>query len=427
MAKALKSAGAEVLVVDQKSADSSALFEPMDSIAGSGIEIATSWTGSLETKSIDLVAPSPGVPQNHPALLQADEAGVPIQSEIEIAFNISRAPIVGITGTNGKSTVTALTHHILTRAGRKSVLCGNIAGSGLEETAITAAAAKATDDEVLVAEISSFQLEWVDKFKPAAATITNIAQDHLDRYVSFEAYAATKRRIFRNMSHGDRYVSNSRHPETAMVPHSPCEVDIWSRFSLDAGFLVVDDVRIAMSELWVPAPHSISNLAVSSLLAERFGVDVARSLDSAKTFAGLRNRLEFVAELRGIRFVNNSMCTNPAAVLASLDGVVGNVHLLAGGVSKVNDLSPLIAVGARIQAAYLFGRDAHTLAGPISAGGAQVSIFTTLEESFEAAERAATSGETVLLSPGCASFDQFEDFVARGDRFREIVLGGVRA
>lgn len=421
MARALSLVGANVTAVDQKSADSPSLFDPIDELSGMGVEIVTSWPGTIEDFDVDIVAPSPGVPAKHPALVSALKRGLPILSEVEIAYRLTGSPIVAITGTNGKSTVTALTHHLLVSAGKSSVLCGNIAGSGFEEKTITSAAAASSKEDILVAEVSSFQLEWVDRFKPTAATITNITPDHLDRYASFEEYSATKKRIFTNMTGSDRIVVNRACPETFPPGECAAEIATIGEDAIIEGSRVrFGDISVDMDSLWVPAEHSLFNLAHAVLLACKFGLAPEVVLPYVGSFKGLENRLEFVGEKDGVRVVNNSMCTNPSAMLSSLDGVSGRVLLIAGGVSKVDDLGPLEKVGSKVDQALLFGRDARKLEAALTIGGAKTSVFGSLEDAFAEAVKAARSGDTILLSPGCASFDQFDDFIDRGNHFRRL-------
>lgn len=419
MARALKSAGANVVVVDQKSADSPSLFAPIDEMKSLDIKVITSWPGTLEGLKVDIVAPSPGVPKRHPALLQAQKLRLPILSEIEIGYRLARSPIVAITGTNGKSTVTALTYHLLKKAGKTGLLCGNIAGSGYPETTMTDAAMKASG-EILVAEVSSFQLEWVEQFKPAAATITNITQDHLDRYDSFEEYRDTKRRIFAQMGRGDLVVANAARAET--IPDATgADIGLIGEHAVIEGETIrFGDELVEMRSLWVPAKHNLVNLGHAVLLCGAFGLRPRDVLSHVNSFRGLENRLELVGERDGVRIVNNSMCTNPVALLSSLEGVPSSVVLIAGGVLKVNDLSPLVEVGKRVPKALLFGRDAKEIASPIMQGGAKTAVYETLEQAFNAAAMDAKAGETILLSPGCASFDQFEDFVERGNQFKRM-------
>lgn len=428
MAKALNSVGASVLVVDQKSADSPALFQPLDELSACDIPVVTGWAGDLDWNETDIVAPSPGVPRNHPTLVEACKRNIPIYSEIEIGYRLTKAPIIAVTGTNGKSTVTALTHHLLVHAGKSAILCGNIAGSGYFEKTICEAAINATDNDILVAEVSSFQLEWVEQFRPKSATITQITQDHLDRYRTFEEYSSIKTRIYQAMGIGDTIVFNKFRQETAPGPTQSAILSI-GEFGSSAE--IVDgvlrfsgsNVEIEMAKLWVPGRHSLANLAAATLLGYPFGMTPEIAAEAVRSFVGLKNRMELIGEKNGIKIINNSMCTNPSAVEASLDGIEGRVLLLAGGINKVHDLSPFSRTAPRIKGAFLFGRDSAQISDALKIGGCESEQFSTLEQAFDASLACAEAGDSIVLSPGCSSFDQFQDFIERGDRFRELVKG----
>ncbi len=429
MAKTLRALGATVIAVDQKSADHPATLAAADQLSGLGIEVATSWTGDLDWDQLDVVCPSPGVPKSHPTLLSAVQRGIPMHSEIEVAYRISKAPIIAITGTNGKSTVTALTWHILNSQGVRATLCGNIAGSGFEEHVITTAALHATPDEVLVAEVSSFQLEWVTEFRPRAATIVQIRPDHLDRYADADEYAATKRRIFDRMSTGDTIVVHSERPETHPERSSAATSVAINGERCDAllepnRLLFIDTaVEIDRASLWFPSAYNLEDCAFATLLARPFGSDDRQAAEAIATFQGLQNRMERVGEINGAIYFNNSMCTNPTAVESSLAAIEAPILLLAGGVSKVDDLSPLTRISPKIKRAFLFGRDADALTGALEAGGCPCESVGNMKSALSAASAAASSGDYVILAPGCASFDQFESFIERGDKFRELVRG----
>ncbi|HWP31231.1 MAG TPA: UDP-N-acetylmuramoyl-L-alanine--D-glutamate ligase [Fimbriimonadales bacterium] len=438
MARVLKAKGAQVTVVDEKSADSQKLFEPLDEMAKLDIPVITSWTGELEWSEWDGVACSPGVPSKHPTLQEALRRGIPLYSETEIAYRIAESPIIAITGTNGKSTVTALTYWILQKAGKKAILCGNIAGSGYPEYTITEAALNGDTDSILVAEVSSFQLEWISEFRPKAATITQIVEDHLDRYESLREYAATKHKIFRNMKDGDVVVFNTFRPETKPeVPSSArvlkigaqdedAQLDAQAQISGQDVYFPQGNTSISLSELWDASPHNLENAATAGLLANVFGVTFSEIREGVLSFRPLRNRMEFLGERNGVRYINNSMCTNPTALKASLEAMDSSTLLLAGGIAKVKDYSMISSVKNRIKKAYLFGRDGAYLKEVFEKMGVKSARFDTLREAFESAQSEAKPRETILLAPSCASFDQFESFMERGELMRKLVEEVVR-
>ncbi|MBA3725389.1 MAG: UDP-N-acetylmuramoyl-L-alanine--D-glutamate ligase [Armatimonadetes bacterium] len=433
LALALTKAGAAVTVVDEKPADSLSMIEQMDRLAGRGVDIATSWSGNVEWHTTDLIVPSPGVPRTHPALNDATKRGVPVWSEIEVAYRLSKAPVVAITGTNGKSTVTALTYHILHQAGKGAILCGNIAGSGFPETPIATAASRALESDILVSEVSSFQLEWIDTFRPHACTITNISEDHLDRYGSFAEYAAMKKRVHSNQTSEDVAVINAFHQETfddglrarrLTFGEAGSDVVIDS----DRAIMASTGIEIRSEELWAGARHNLENAAAAWLLASSQGADGESVPNAIKSFKGIANRMEILGTWDGRRFINNSMCTNPEALRSSIEGCPAPMVVLAGGVLQAEDLSPLERIDeSRLRAAILFGRDGERLAPTFSGKAVPVEVVEDLATAFSVAIAASFPGDTIILSPGCKSFDQFDDFIARGECFRSIVrecIGG---
>lgn len=433
VALALADAGAAVTVVDEKPADSLSMIEYMDKLAGRGMNIVTSWSGNVEWNATDLIVPSPGVPRTHPALNDASKDCVPVWSEIEVAYRLSKAPIVAITGTNGKSTVTALTYHILKEAGVEAVLCGNIAGSGHTESPIATAASDARGSEVLVSEVSSFQLEWIDTFRPNACTITNVSEDHLDRYGSLAEYVAMKKRVYSNQTSEDVAVINTFRPETfderlaartLTLGEAGCDVVI------DSGRAIMSSTgfEIRSEDLWAGARHNLENAAAAWLLAISQGADALSVPAAIMSFKGIANRMEILGTKDGRRFINNSMCTNPEALRSSIEACPGPMVVLAGGILQAEDLTPLEQVDrSRMRAAILFGRDGERLATTFADKAVRVEVVEDLAQAFSAGIAASFPGDTIILSPGCKSFDQFDDFIARGECFRSLVrecIGG---
>lgn len=475
--------GAMPSVFDQKSLENLPKRDAYDEAVAEGIEVTLGWDGQLPP-GIDLLVANPAVPKFHPTLQKAVADGVEVISEVEFAYRISKAPIVAITGTNGKSTTTVMTYLCLLAAGEQPVLCGNIFGSGYPELPMTEAALEATEDQILVAEISSFQLEWVVDFEPIAAGITNIWPDHLDRYPGgFEEYAATKQRIFARQTADDyavvkandpvvvapgrsRSAYRGRRPSSAATGAGGPTVFTFGATGEHARVeeqdLSVFDTKIRLEDLPFSEPHNYQNAAMAALLAysalawkakhqpesnaahivheaERMAEERRKAkrnvysvrssdpeppalppqiVEGLKLFHGLAHRMERVGDKNGVRIINNSMCTNPDAVIKSAMAVRDPSHLLIGGVNKGLDFAPLrhyLANGRN--RAYLFGTDAADLNRML---GGNYPQFRTLEEAFRAASAAAVSGEAIMLAPGCASSDQFRDFRERGDVFRQI-------
>lgn len=430
VAKAAKGLGAEVVVYDEKPREQISKAELITEVEELGIQLELGWSGDFESAASrpNLLVANPAVPKTHPKLLAAVGAGVEVISEVEFAYRISRAPIIAITGTNGKSTSTVMTYLALKGAGVDAVLCGNIFGSGYPEQALTDAAFASTSEQVLVAEISSFQLEWVSKFRPKAAGITNIKPDHLDRYDGFDEYAATKLRIFANQHYGDTCVMNAENREAWALPTGP-QVFTFGKSGeharFDADTFTLLGQTFARDSFPFTEDHNFENAGLAALLAygTRHGQGgVEGIMEGLRTFRGLAHRMEWVGERNGVRVINNSMCTNPEAVIKSTESLSTaahpvKAHLLVGGVNKGLDFDPLARyLATQRHQVYLFGQAAKDL-GRILPHSA---VFESMEEAFASATARAEADEVIVLSPGCASTDQFRDFRDRGDVFKKI-------
>ncbi|MBI5707781.1 MAG: UDP-N-acetylmuramoyl-L-alanine--D-glutamate ligase [Armatimonadetes bacterium] len=447
VAKAALELGARPMVFDERPIVGAPKQEAARELEALGVPVQGDWNGSFTETGCDLIVTSPGVPMRSPRLQQAVEEGLEVLSEVEFAYRISKAPIVAITGTNGKSTTTAMTWLCLKAVGVDAVLCGNIAGSGYPEMPLTDAALHSTPDQVLVAEISSFQLEFVRDFKPIAATITTLTEDHLNRYKGFAEYAAMKHRIFRNMAGSGIAVWNLDDPATK----PPEGVEVWgyrgqgengengetgengesgercsSPMGLETiGFLKILGREIAKAELPFSEPHNYRNALCAALLASaalephsQIHPLRAELLDGLKAFKPLEHRMELLGERGGVTVINNSMCTNPGAVIASSQSVEGPQRLLMGGENKELAFAPVKEyLDQSGHTAYLFGKDAQSINAQL---GGRWQVFDTLSQAFLAACMEATRGDTIMLAPGVASTDQFLDFRDRGVQFRAM-------
>lgn len=425
VARAAKRQGARVTVYDAKPADDRRIAPFAQQLQEEQIAFQAGHEGPIT--DADILVTSPGVDMRKPILLEAVVRDIEVIGEVEFAYRISKAPIIAITGTNGKSTTTVMTYLALKSADQNAVLCGNIYGSGYDEVPLTEAALNATEDQVLVAEISSFQLEWTRDFRPRCAGITNITPDHLNRYDDFDQYAQTKRKIFDRMAEGDTIVANAGDPQTYPNIQGPARIRFYGSAGPDASF-DSHSFKLSLStplgDLPFKERHNLINACHASLLAlsylESIGVKdpEIKVLNGLRTFKGLAHRMEHVGHKQGIELINNSMCTNPAAVVASSNSLAAPQHLLMGGIKKEYDFKPVREMlEKKGHEAYLFGRDAQQIQQEL---GDIAQVFDTMEEAFLAAKDKAVPGDVIMLAPGCASMDQFDDFVARGEKFREM-------
>jgi UDP-N-acetylmuramoylalanine--D-glutamate ligase len=392
--------------------------EPPPGTAELGVGIAGGTWDSILLHGIDLVVASPGFSERSAPIVDVLESGIPIWSEIEFAYRHVRSPIAAVTGTNGKTTVTEATSAMLDASGLDAPATGNI-GSPLSDFV------DATYD-ALVVEVSSFQLRFTEEFKPVAAAITNVALDHLDWHGSAHSYRQAKARIFANMTEGDLLVYDSD-DEGASLLASSAPVTLYpvsgTRIpegggGFDGKNLVVDDVVIDVSELESQDPTHLANLSCAAALSLRMGASTEGVARGAIGFRAGAHRRTLVMEASGVRWVNDSKATNPHAALASIRASRGPVVLIAGGLAKGIDLTPLTAE-ENVKMLVGIGE-----AGPalVEMAGDRGRLAGTMEIAVEVAANAAAPGDTVLLAPGCASFDQFASYGARGDRFAELVL-----
>jgi UDP-N-acetylmuramoylalanine--D-glutamate ligase len=350
---------------------------------------------------------------------------VPLWSEIELGYRISPAPITAITGTNGKTTTTMLIHHLLRTMGLKARLCGNIAGTEGDLT-LTEAAEATTPDEWLVAEVSSFQLLHTHDFRPRIAIITNIREDHLDYHGSWEAYALAKAKILANLGAAEWGVLNGDDEGVRWVlsrlPTPPnCVL-----FSARNPTISLTDGTLNLLETPMPAlqgKHNLENALAAAQVAALLNGTVQQLRTALATFKGVPHRMEFVGEWAGVRYINNSMCTNADALENSLQATPKPCIVIAGGVDKNNSIQKIAqAIARHARFALLIGRDGQAIGETLEQLGYTNWEYTeTLGNAVRRARVQARAGETVILAPGCASFDQFRNFAHRGEEFKRIV------
>ncbi len=407
--------GARVLAADEAGEDR---LRGLDELAP-GIELRTGSTLPDPT-DYDLVVPSPGIAVER----YADRARA-VLGDIELAGRFLEVPIVAVTGTNGKTTTVSLVEMMLRGSGLRARAAGNVGTPALSLVGEPL--------DVAVLEVSSFQLEAVERFAPRVAAVLNITPDHLDRHRSFEAYTRIKQRIFENQGPGDTAVLNFDDPASrALAPACKGAVSFFSTkgpvergVCLDGGVALViapeGIQRVALDDLPVAHGPEIENLLASLAVVSALGVDPARALAATRDFIGLPHRCELVATQGGVRFVNDSKATNPGAAARSLRGFDAPVHWIAGGRDKGLDFATLADIAAeRAKSACFYGETAQALETAM-AGRIEVVRVTTLEQAITHSAERAEPGDVVLLAPACASFDQFASFEQRGERFRSAV------
>ena len=375
-----------------------------------------------------LIVLSPGVPTEMPLIQEARLRGVPVWGEVELAYRLTPARFLGITGTNGKSTTTSLLGTMLDAAGIRAVVAGNI-GTALCDVVPALGAS-----DSVVAELSSFQLETIVHFRPAVAVLLNLAPDHLDRYPDVEPYYAAKARIFMNQTPADTAVLNADDPlvlERAKSLRAQPRLFSRTRTVGDGayirnGILMVRRQGSAeqvcgVDAIRIQGLHNLENRLAGAAAAATAGASAPAMAEALRTFPGLPHRLELVAEIVGVKYVNDSKGTNVGAVLKSLEGYQQGVILIAGGKDKGGDFRPLRPlVESRVKALILIGQARDAIATQL-AGACPIEEAATLQDAIRRGMALGKPGDTVLLSPACASFDMFRDFEHRGDVFRQTV------
>jgi UDP-N-acetylmuramoylalanine--D-glutamate ligase len=392
--EALRTAGATVVGFDRD--------EVLDvrRLRELGVEIHLGSEEETLLQGIDLVVKSPGVPGETMLVERARTRGVPVWSEIELGARLLPNPILGVTGTNGKTTTAELLGTVFRAAGRPVEVAGNVGRP------LTALVGSASPDDWIVCELSSFQLEDVHTLKPRIAVLLNLEPDHLDRHGTFERYADAKLRIFELQTAED----------TAVVPRGFAE----STGGATRIEFAADDVLPV--EPRIPGPHNRENAAAATTAARAAGIDDDAIAEALSTFEGVPHRIELVGEIAGVRFVNDSKATNVAAALRALASFPSTrLHVILGGRGKHESYVPLAAALRPGDRAYLIGEASQEIAAALGTAGIPFVLAGDLETAVGQAAGTASAGDVVLLSPACASFDQFRDFEARGDAFRELV------
>lgn len=415
--------GAQVTVTDLKPEEE--LRESLDALSGLPVRFVLGGHEVEDFVSSDIVVPGPAVPPDSPYLKAAEDSGVPVIWRDNLIFLLCRSPIVGVTGSNGKSTTTALLGEVLRMKDPRVLVGGNLGGSLLDEIE------SLPEDAPLVLELSSFQLEALAQIcrSPQVAVVLNLSPNHIDRHKTFEAYMEAKRNIVRFQGPEGLVVLNRDDPlvwgwrEEArgrVVGFSACrEVDgVFLRgeeILADGRFLFERD------DLHLPGLHNLYNAMAASAAALALGVEPEVVREAVRKFRGLPHRLEFVREVRGVRYYDDSKATTPEATVAALRTFEENVVLIAGGYDKGLPLGKLAdEVSSRAKLVLLLGETGLKLAELVR--GPRVEICSSLEEALKEASSSAVPGDVVLLSPAAASYDTFRNYEERGDKFKELVM-----
>jgi UDP-N-acetylmuramoylalanine--D-glutamate ligase len=425
----LQSRGARVTVSDSR--PEAQLHKEIPALLDRGIAIETGGHGERTFRDQDLIVVSPGVPTNVAPLARARSLGIPIIGELELASRFLKGSIIAITGSNGKTTTTTLCGDLIAASSRRTLVGGNIG------TPVVLLVDDSTGDTVNVLEVSSFQLETIESFRPEVAVVLNVTPDHLDRHGSMEAYAAAKARIFENQGPEDFAVLNADDAgAAAFAPKSKARICWFTRKGepdkaeraawVRNGEIVwreasKDEAIMPVGEIPLKGAHNVENVLAAVSVARILGVDRETIRNAVRTFKAVEHRLQHIATVGGVEYYNDSKATNVDATIKAIEAFSGGIHLILGGKDKDSDytlLNPLLK--ERVKRVYTIGAAAEKIRSHIESA-AEVIACGTLAGAVERASTAARPGEIVLLAPACASFDQFENYEHRGRAFRQLV------
>jgi UDP-N-acetylmuramoylalanine--D-glutamate ligase len=421
VARHLQRCGYSVAVTDSRAAP-----PELEGVRALGSSVVTR-PGGFDARLLeqaDMVVTSPGVPLDDPFFAQARARGLDIVGDIELFARAADAPVVGITGTNGKSTVTTLLGRMAERAGVRVRVGGNLGQPALDLL-------DRGPTDLYVLELSSFQLDTTHSLRLKAAVVLNVSADHLDRYATLRHYADSKARIY---LHCETAVVNADEPEVVRMPRSGSRV---ISFGLDEGradFALATPASsrepwlarrgsplLPLAALRIPGRHNAANALATLALGDALRLPMQSMLEELREFTGLPHRAQWVAEINGIRYINDSKGTNVGATLAAVGGLGGPLVVIAGGDGKGQDFTPLAgAFRGKVRTAVLLGRDAGLIETAL-AGICHTARVATMEDAVRAAARFAQPGDTVLLSPACSSLDMFRDYAHRGSVFAAAV------
>ena len=417
--------GARVEVSDTKSEEE--LHHEIPQLLDRGIGVEAGFHGERTFTEQQLIVISPGVPYDVPQLVQARQAGIPVIGELELAARYLKGQIIAITGSNGKTTTTALTGEIIAAGAKKTLVGGNIG------TPAISFVDEATDDTWIVLEVSSFQLETIQTFRPKIAMVLNVTPDHLDRHHTFEIYASAKARVFENQTATDYTLLNADDATCAAMAAQTRAAVCWisRQHPVERGAFVRGDnivwidggheqPIVPISEIGLKGAHNLENVLAGVCAGMLAGVAPPDIRRAVANFKAVEHRLEFVAAVRGVAYYNDSKATNVDATIKALESFPGRIHLILGGKDKGSDYSVLNQLLAeRVKRVYTIGAAAAKIESQIK--GAPVVSSGTIDNAVRKAAETATDGDIVLLAPACASFDQFMSYEHRGRVFKDLV------
>ena len=418
--------GASVVATDDKPLTE--MRDAASALSGLNARLAFGPQNAAILSGVDLIIPSPGVPPSNPLLAEGVKRGVPILAEIEVAFRFLKRPVIAITGTNGKTTVTTLIGEILRASGRKVYVGGNIGDP------LIGYVDSPQEEDFAVVELSSFQLEWIERFRPMVALLLNVTCDHIDYHGTFEAYRRAKERIFENQGPGDLAILNADEPwASPLARRLRSKVSLFSsKAQIPNGMFLQGDELILRENgedrevypvgmIRIPGTHNVENVMASILACRACGCPREGIIEAVSAFRGIAHRIEFAGEKNGVVFYDDSKGTNVGAVARALETFSRPVILLLGGRDKGGDFDSLaVFIRKGVKEVILFG-EAREALRRIIGGIAKTSLAPTLGKAVEKAYADAAPGDVILLSPGCASFDEFKDYKERGDFFKGMV------
>lgn len=419
-ALALRARGQEVIGVDAGAGDRADLMAASGRLRAAGVEVHLDASGEALAARAGTLIKSPGVPQSVPLVRAARARGIPVVGELELAWRLLANGFIAVTGTNGKTTTAEWIGHIYRAAGAPVAVAGNVG------TALSSLVGSEPPESTIVCEASSFQLEDTEAFEPEVAVLLNLTPDHLDRHGDFDAYVEAKRRVFMRQQSDDFAVL----PDDLELEPGGAAVQLrfgrspGAALQLDGGELRWrGEPLLAASQISLPGAHNVQNAMAAAAACLARQLSPAAVAEGLRTFAGVSHRLELVATRGGVRYVNDSKATNVDSTQVALRSFPRGIRLILGGQGKSQDFRPLLPlVSERCTEVYLIGEDAELIHAALAGAGVPLRCAGDLEQAVTVASERAVAGDVVLLSPACASFDQYRDYEARGQHFRALAL-----